>query len=217
MGLGLLSGADWGKVGGKVGGRKKGTWELWPPGASTPKTFPRQTTAVPRHGDSAAAPPNQAKIWTAGTFQRRPLLTRCCSPPGTPPAETLNTKPYRGGHAKLPAQVASPVSGALFGAFRGSTPPPSHCSLVRPCDYRRIGRASHTSSLATPCLGGLGPRGPHGGKWSALFRDGSRVVNCRHEAHARLPDPILQIFNSRLVGLGKCRMNQVSSQVGPDV
>lgn len=29
-----------------------------------------------------------------------------------------------------------------------------------------------------------------------------------------LPDPILQIFNSRLVGLGKCRMNQVSSQSG---
>lgn len=84
---------------------------------------------------------------------------RACSPPGTPPAETPNTKPYHGCHAKL--AWPAPVSGALFGAIRGSTRPPSHLSLARPCNYRRFGRASHTSSPATPCLGALGPQRGH--------------------------------------------------------
>lgn len=109
--------------------------------------------------------------------------------------------------------LASPVSGALFGAIRGSTIPPSPFSLDRPCNYRRIGRASHTSSPATPCFGALGSRA-HTGEMERIVLDGSLACNCRHEAHAQLPDPILQIFNSRLVGLGKCRMNQVSSQSG---
>lgn len=116
------------------------------------------------------------------------------------------------------SSLASPVSGALFGAIRGSTRHPSRISLVRPCNYRRIGRASHTSSPATPCFGGLGPpEGPHGGGGGM----GERIVQYglpRKIVDMRplrgLPDPILQIFNSRLVGLGKCRMNQVSSQSG---
>lgn len=109
----------------------------------------------------------------------------------------------------------APVSGALFGAIRGFTPSPlglSHWSVpattggsVEPHTHHR--RPLHASAL-------LAPR-PHGGRNGAHCPGQYGLsCNCRHEAHAQLPDPILQIFNSRLVGLGKCRMNQVSSQSG---
>lgn len=186
------------------------------PRASTPKTFPRQTAVLPRHGDSAAAPPNQAKIWTARSSAQVTHSSGPGSPAGAPPAETPNTKPYHGCHARLlGTSLASPRLRRIIRRHQGFYTIPlglSHWSVpattggsVEPHTHHR--RPLHASAL-------LAPR-PHGGRMGErMAQDGLLSCNCQHEAHAQLPDPILQIFNSRLVGLGKCRMNQVSSQSG---
>lgn len=155
---------------GKSRRQNDGSWGRegsYGPHAYAPKTFPRQTAVTPRHGDSAAAPPNRAKIWTAA-FQRRSLLTagqarrRALHPP-----RRLMPKPYHGCHAKLPCRPGPAPSPAHYSATSGVLHlSPSCFSLARPCDYRRIGRASHTSSPATPCLSLLGPGATHAGKWT---------------------------------------------------
>lgn len=192
MGLGLLSGADWGKVGGKVNESSGGDESYGPP-ASTPKTFPRQTAAAPRHGDSAAAPPNEAKIWTAGTSQRRSLLVQGlpgrCSPTGTPPAEAPNAKPYHGCHARLPGQHPAPCLRRIIRRHQGSYTFPlrlSHSPVpattegsVEPHTHHR--RPSHASVA-------LGPRATWGATRGRIVpgRALSPALAVDIEAHARL-------------------------------
>lgn len=170
MGLGLLSGADWGKVGGKVH-ESSGGERSYGPLASTPKTFPRQTAAAPRHGDSAAAPPNQAKIWTAATSQRRSLLVQGLPGPAQGAARRRALHPPRRLMPNLTTGAMRDCLGSPPGApspAHYSAPsgvlhfPPPPLSFARPCNYRRIGRASHTSSPAIPCLGGSWPQGHMG-------------------------------------------------------
>lgn len=128
------------------------------PRASTPKTFPRQTTAVPRHGASAAAPPNQAKIWTAGTWAQvtahpGPARRRALHPP-----RRLIPNLSTGWHARLPGTLArawpapspahySAPSGVLHYPLRPShwSAPATTDGSVEPHTHHR--RPLHASAL----------------------------------------------------------------------
>ena len=159
------------------------------------------------YSQDLGAPQRRRRIKRGFGRLHRAQVAPHCSPAGTPPAETPNAKTlprwprvpceitWQAWPAPSPAHYSAP-SGVLHLS-------PSRLPLVRPCNSRRIGRASYTSSPATPCLGALGPQGHMGGNGMFDVRSMRQLL-----------DPILQIFNSRVVGLGKCRMNQVSLQSG---
>lgn len=172
MGLGLLSGADWGKVGGKSDGRLRGAMALSRP---HPRPFqdkrprpqdletPQRRRRIERRFGRLSTEPGRAGQGRAGSFSFE------FSPAGAlhPPRRlmpNLSTGAMRNcqtfGLASLPPSPAH--YSAASGVLHYPLAPFSHWPV--PANYRWIGRASHTSSPATPCLAvsWLLPWVPHG-------------------------------------------------------
>lgn len=174
MGLGLLSGADWGKVGGKVTGAEgdEGAMALARP-------HPRPFQDKRPYSQDMGSPQRRRRIkrrFGRLAVQRRSLTHRgLARRRALHPPRRLIPNLTTGAMRDCLASPQSPA--ALFGAIRGFTLlPPSPLSLVRPCNYRRIGRASHTSSPATPCIGALGPTATWWENMSALPQGTGRAA-----------------------------------------
>lgn len=120
-------------------------------------------------------------------LQRRSLTHQGCSPLGAPPAETLNTKPYHGCHAKLPGQ---PRLRRIIRRHQGLNTTPLRISdwLVPATTDASVEPHTHHRRLLH-AFGLLAPE-PHGGKMERIVQDGlsrTLIVDMRSMLSCQTP------------------------------
>lgn len=168
MGLGLLSGVDWGKVGGKSDGSRGSYGPLPRPSCFHTQDFSKTNDGSPKTWglrSGAAESSEDLDGWHSAQVTPQYLGN---SPPGAPPAETPNAKLYHGCHAKLPEpawpsprlrRIIRPHQGfyTIHARISHWSVPATTAASVEPHIHHR--RLSHAWDFLAP--------GPHG-KMDAL-------------------------------------------------
>lgn len=145
--------------------------ELWPSCVHT-QDLSKTNGRTPKTQGLRSGAAESSEDLDGWHFSAGHSLHQGCSPPGAPPAETLNTKPYHGCHAKLPGQ---PRLRRIIRRHQGlNTTPPRNSDWPVPATTD-ASVEPHTHHRRLLHAFGLLASSHLGEKWNALSRTGPRV------------------------------------------